>query len=668
MYSVVEVDAVVPGGSPTVVSLRFTTAKAYRHSKKTYIPAIQQELVFEQNLFNRGAVSGDVSIGYGDIVVSNADGRFDDYRFYGFDGQNIRVYNLNELEEPLSNDNLYFTGTVKFAEFTYDSIVFSISDRQEVLNVAHQTSTFLGTNQGPNGFEGLPDDIQGQIKPMLFGYCHNISPYPVNRARLIYGINYDRNGNRAPIQAVWDVRDKGGELFFFEDYLTASALVGATVASGRYSTCLAEGLIKLGSVPQGDVTCTAQNQLWLGSSAPRVVYQALTQAGLVPGTDFDEAQLEALVSKNACMVGYYLTDDTTTFDIVTSVLSSIGAWISPDRLGVFRFGRFDLPSNDSRASVFTFTSSMIEGSLKRLPSGDENKGIPVKKLELKHSKRWKRLSKSEMLPSVVEEDRYFLDQDYSSAVSENQDVAVTHKLSQYITRETYLVTPRNLKLRNADFSRTVLTDDYDTVSVPSGASAVISNGQLTLTPSVNGAVTVRQVVGGYASTFNVLTKYEEVYGDIPLVFGFTVVSGTCSVLFRRGASAVVTIANYTPGAYELQCSASFNNSASFGFSFQFANIDTVTVTTVGNLYFKVQQQGLTPNEEADRLRTILSSDLERFVFKAPFSLSKDVYLGDKVTLVDDRFNLAEGRDFIVVGKDEDLDSRAVIFDVVGESQ
>lgn len=661
--TVIEIDCAVPGGSGQVETLRFTSENSYTNAGAVYVPALQQDFVFEQNLFNRGAVSGEARIGYGDIVVTNIDGRFDNFRFHGFDGQAVRVYLLSSVTEVLSSANLYFTGALTFAEFSYDTIVFSIKDRQEVLNVPHQTALFLGTNSGPTGYEGLPDDIQGQIKPMVLGYCTNVVPYPVNRSRLIYGMNFDRSGARAPVQGVWEVRDKGGEIFMMGEDATLAALIAASITAGYFRVCLAEGLIRLGSVPQGDVTCTVQDQLLHGSSAPRVVGRLLQQAGLVAGDDFNEGDLQSLHEKNACLVGYYLTDDTTTYDIVSSLLASIGAWIAPNRLGVFRFGRFDLPSVDPRGSVATFGSYNTQ-DLKRLISGDENKGIPIKKLELKFNKRWKRLTKNEMLVSVSIDDKSFLDQDWSIAVSEDPSVAITHKLSQSVSRETYLVFPRDLRFRNGDFSRGPLTTDWDTVTIPAAASITLTDEQAVLVPSVNGTCTIRQVLG-FPGSFNSLTNGEAVYDNLPYTFTFTIAAGQLFVLARRGISAIVPGANYGVGTHTILCPAGIVT-AFGGINIAFSNINNFTSGTLDNVSVRVTDPSLTPQQEADRLRLILSADLERFVFQTSFDEALNVTLGDKITLQDNRFGLGQGKNFIVVGKEEDLDSKVVTLDVVGE--
>src|SRR3546814_2394009 len=49
--------------------------------------------------------------------------------------------------------------------------------------------------------------------------------------------------------------DLGVALAFGSDRANYAALAGASIASGSYDTCLAEGMIRLGGAPEGRVTC-----------------------------------------------------------------------------------------------------------------------------------------------------------------------------------------------------------------------------------------------------------------------------------------------------------------------------------------------------------------------------------------------------------------------------
>lgn len=95
---------------------------------------------------------------------------------------------------------------------------------------------------GTGGLEG-PSSLAGQFKPRLYGLKRNVEPVLIDAGLLLYQLH------DGPMQQVRAVRDKGVALTSGGDVASYAALSSATVAAGSYKTCLAAGLIRIGSVP-----------------------------------------------------------------------------------------------------------------------------------------------------------------------------------------------------------------------------------------------------------------------------------------------------------------------------------------------------------------------------------------------------------------------------------
>lgn len=95
---------------------------------------------------------------------------------------------------------------------------------------------------GTGGAEG-PTSLTGQPKPRLYGLQRNVAPILVDPGLLLYQLH------DGPMQAVLALRDKGVALTLAGDLPSYAALAAASVAAGSVQTCLALGLLRVGTVP-----------------------------------------------------------------------------------------------------------------------------------------------------------------------------------------------------------------------------------------------------------------------------------------------------------------------------------------------------------------------------------------------------------------------------------
>lgn len=399
---------------------------------------------YERALFGAGTTSGDITVGVGLIELSNMDGKLDYLRNLAFDGYPLRILSLAKLNARYDAAVLVFSGTVEQVELQWDRATIRIRDRLAELAKPLQTVTYTGTtvSGGMSEAEGKPEDLKGQRKPTLWGAPAQVPGVLSNPYDLIYDLA--DNG----FAGVTEVRDKGVLLTATgRDYPTTAALIAATVPSGQYATCKAKGQIGLGLAPLGQISAApveaggevAQAQF---RTAAQVAGRMLKRMGLVEGVSYLASDIAALDALNAAPVGYWTgTDEVTALDSVAAVLGSIGAMITPDRLGVFRMLRFGAPVTEPEVTL-TATEILETASgrgFQLLATGDEGKGVPAWKVTVKYARNWAVQTRNDLQTATSDAFKSFAELEWRLAVADAPHVKAIHKLAPELTFETYLI-------------------------------------------------------------------------------------------------------------------------------------------------------------------------------------------------------------------------------------
>lgn len=236
----------------------FQTEAADTPSDTFYEPflLVPDEALYKRNLFADGRTGGGTQVQISDgVAIRNLFGRWDYLDGWGWDGNAFRLYRMAR-GAARSTAVLVLSAVVEQLLPVYEAAAGQVDSRFVVrlkdplsrFDQPVQTVKYAGTNDGPDGLEGTPDDIKGLPKPIGYGLCAEVPARPVNTSLLIYQV---ADGAVAEILAVYD---KGVMLAEEGDHATPDLLIAATPGAGEYSTCLAYGLFKLGASPFGTVT------------------------------------------------------------------------------------------------------------------------------------------------------------------------------------------------------------------------------------------------------------------------------------------------------------------------------------------------------------------------------------------------------------------------------
>lgn len=378
--------------------------------------------------FSGGRTGGASLLETGDIVIANRDGLYDAWRAYGFDGRPLVIRRGGAAGAYPSDFPAVLTGTVEAVEVGLESVVVRLRDKAATLDRKVLTEVFAGTNAGPVGLEGGPGDIKGRPVPRLYGSAEVIPPPCVNTSLLIYRIT------KGALAAISNVYVRGVALTFGFNHATSTALAAATITAGKYDTCLAEGLFRLGSSPDGAVTCDAATSLLAYEmTAGAILLQLAADAGLTAG-EVEEQDFAELSAVAPYVVGLYLDGETTFRAAMDMVAASVGGWYAFDALGVLRGGQVAPPTTSSWSAEI-LADEVGEGFTRQAPDGA---GVPVWRVKVRYRRFWT-IQGDDLAGSVSDARRAELGEEYRVVVAEAAEIKIKHPLADELVIDTLLV-------------------------------------------------------------------------------------------------------------------------------------------------------------------------------------------------------------------------------------
>ena len=224
---------------------------------------------------------------------------------------------------------------------------------------AGETNVLALEYAGTSGAEGGPD-LKGKLKPWIFGHAMNVAPVLINEDDSVY--QFSAYG---PIEAVDVLYERGASFGAATgDYANYAALVAATIPAGRWATCLAEGMIRLGAPQYGVITGDVKGD-YSGSvqkRRPGAILQRIATYRGISSDAIDSDSLDALDAFATALpaggrINLVLTEQTTFLDLARRLAAPFNAQAGFTLLGKLVACRVDIGTP-------TFT---IDAQGRRLP-------------------------------------------------------------------------------------------------------------------------------------------------------------------------------------------------------------------------------------------------------------------------------------------------------------
>lgn len=430
---------------------RFSSKRGFR-TRPTETPAraiwlnrLLEPGSFRVSLYSPGLIGGRSEIGSGVIEVDNTDGVLDDLKYVAFDGRALEIlYGEHDAAYP-SGFMTLFTGTMQTSELEYNKIRFLLRDRQaEIFSKRMQgvrsgiTDNVYVGDGGVSTVEGGAD-LKGKPKPVCLGTVYNISPPNVNDGKYIYQVNWRL------VQSIPAVYSGGNALTSGVARASLAALIANVPSAGQFDYYLGsstEGAyFRLATDLQTQITCDVVEG---GAAGNRTVAQLLkkllTDHGEIDAGDISSADVTALDLDNDSVVGVWIgTEEREVGSVADEIAQSIGAYLTLDRLGVWRMGQIKAPADGTPAATIKAWQVKNNGQkVQRIAPNDDSQGIIPYEIKVEYKKNYTVQTAADLVAAAVSRVNFTENEYRTTDPSTGAGVQGKHPLSRSRTFRTLL--------------------------------------------------------------------------------------------------------------------------------------------------------------------------------------------------------------------------------------
>jgi hypothetical protein len=366
---------------------------------------------------------------FGAITIAIGDAPDDDELVDGgflYDGRTLQLFVGGDPEDGWTFENYFevFRGVAEDAIWTEQLLSFVVRDPSARLDVPMQATLYAGTGDDEGG-----EDLKGKPKPIAYGRPRNLSPVLVDRTYLIYQFH---DGAAVAVDAVYDRGDAytaDGDEADTTDLRAWEPVEGES----KFRTCLAQGMFRLGSTPNGLVTSDVQGDSDSGTlrekqgELQRRILKA--RAGFTDD-EIDLASLAAL-DANGRELSLYLTEPATVASVLDQINQPRG-YRTFDTTGRYRAGQVQIGS----ASGTIQAPNILSISRERTQ-------LPAYRVSLGYARNWTPMRSSDLAASSLDLDADFAENEYRRVTANDDDVwdpdahTGKHPLARDVTLDTF---------------------------------------------------------------------------------------------------------------------------------------------------------------------------------------------------------------------------------------
>lgn len=370
MIFVAEITAAIDS-SGTIQTFYVTTGSGFvtkptdTPANKSVYPRLIDPGTYKRELFSGSKVFGAVTPSYGSVTISNADGLFDSWKDYGFDGQSFVLRVGKEGGSYPSSFSVVFKCTMTSLKLTDKDITINLSDRLSLLDKPILTTTLAGTG----GVEGS-SDMAGQTIPRMFSDAGWVPLKAIDTSNLIYVIHKESAGALASSIKIYD---GGVEIVRESDYSTISDITTTAPSSGKCKIYPNGPVyVRLGTAPTYELR--AYSFGYKASGASHTYADMAYEAGV---TDALSANAPTTI------YGIYIDDNSVSYlDTLNETCKSSLSYFGFDKNDVFKSGTIQAPAG---TAIYSFNRN---NSINITRSSPDFQEVPTYKLTISSGQVW----------------------------------------------------------------------------------------------------------------------------------------------------------------------------------------------------------------------------------------------------------------------------------------
>lgn len=231
---------------------------------------------------------------------------------------------------------------------TRQQLTIELRDPSLVLSEQLVQRSVYGGGGGADG----DVEIIGKRRPYGDGTVFNATPILVIAQEGVWQCN------DGAVSAITGVKDGGVYLTSAGNFASLALLRAATIDSGEYGTCNAEGYFRLGGASFKQVTVDFTG---LRSTTADIIRDVATAAGL-SAAQIDTASFDALNIRQPAPVSYYLdaSSSQTAAEMFSNLMRGIGGWHGMNVNGQLQVQVFDAPDTIATAMYATAGGDLAE--------------------------------------------------------------------------------------------------------------------------------------------------------------------------------------------------------------------------------------------------------------------------------------------------------------------
>lgn len=228
--------------------------------------------------------------------------------------------------DQAGNDELIFVG--KISQFGEKNGVLAIT--AEVDEEPFKADVLSASYAGTGDIEG-DANIKDNPKPLILGRAKNVQPVQINIVDNIFQVS-----SYGPVQAISAVYERGAAFgASLGDYANYAALLAADIPEGRWATCLASGLFRLGAPPFGvitaDVDGLVRSAVWLRRTG--AIIKALAEMAGASAPQIDSTSFDALDTAVPYNVNIVISGQIDVLSVAQRMALPCNAQVGIDLLG-----------------------------------------------------------------------------------------------------------------------------------------------------------------------------------------------------------------------------------------------------------------------------------------------------------------------------------------------
>lgn len=410
--------------------------------------------VFRRGMFGANRLRGPAEVSEGGIVLENVDGSLDVLRGSNFEMEIGALYVFRSFGNILYGG--YFAGQPTFDE---GEVTVAMRGGRIEFDTNAVAVRYAGTNSGSPlaGVEGVAEDLKGQPKPLVLGKVFNISPPLVNTTKRIYQVTgvqpaaFSNGGQAGGLNIGWTmtVYDKRSALTAGANYTSQADMEATAPGAGLYRVWPAGGCFRVGSAPVGRITCDVYNPVNATAKLSEVAKELLR----VMGGTFSTAEEPVVYLASDPDCGIYLPDEINGLEALSQVLESVNGTLVEGRPGAGsssavedrpRLLQLTLPADSVYAaapgnvSLVLTETDILEGSLREVVSGEQERGQPIWRVKLGYKKNYSVMGTSD-LSGVAAADAEFCKREYRYVTAEDATVKTQTPLAGEMELNTLLI-------------------------------------------------------------------------------------------------------------------------------------------------------------------------------------------------------------------------------------